>query len=500
MPGDSRPHANTYWVLPGRLLAGEYPGAKDPPEAAAKVGRMLDSGIDVFIDLTVAGELVPYDGVLGAEATKRGRMVVHRRFPIRDLGVPADRSTMAGILDAIDAALAAGRTVYVHCWGGVGRTGTVVACHLIRHGFAPDAALQRLGELFSTMRKAPLRRSPETPAQLAFVRSWSESLTQLPGGGRSQADRATVARALDAVAIGVPRSWRGLTVFPLHATSPGSRAYDTVGEAIAHGTFQVAEVSESGTVPNLRATNVGTRPVLILDGEELIGAKQNRVVNITIVVPAGATLDIPVSCVEVGRWSYSSREFGESGRALFAERRARSMREVTESLRSGRGARADQGAVWNDVALRLGDLAAPSPTGAMGAAYDRHGESIEGYVAAFEAEPAQVGAIFGVRGRVAGLELFDDPDTFRLSLPKLLRSYALELLNAPSQLDVNAAEAEALLAAVKRAAPSRHEALGGGIDLRFDGDGLTGAALLVNEEVVHLSVYSLAGLGGERGG
>ena len=169
-----RPHGNTYWVDAGRLLAGEYPGARDGDAAVIKLGHYLDAGVDCFIDLTEDGELEPYEDRLYAEAATRGKKVEYRRFPIPDVSVPRSPEQMSEILDAIDSALSSGRIVYVHCWGGVGRTGVVIGCHLVRHGHTGDAALTRLRELFAVMDKAASRRSPETPKQERWVRSWNK--------------------------------------------------------------------------------------------------------------------------------------------------------------------------------------------------------------------------------------------------------------------------------------------------------------------------------------
>ena len=111
-----RPHGNTYWVQPGRLLAGEYPGAPNGDTASARLGRYLDAGIDCFIDLTEKGELEPYEDRLHAEAEARGKKVEYRRLPIRDVSVPRSPDEMREILDAIEAALSAERIVYVHFW------------------------------------------------------------------------------------------------------------------------------------------------------------------------------------------------------------------------------------------------------------------------------------------------------------------------------------------------------------------------------------------------
>jgi protein-tyrosine phosphatase len=169
-----RPHENTYWVEPGRVLAGEYPGEKnDGVEVRNKIGKILDAGVTFFIDLTHPGELVPYEDILNDEAAQRGIAAGYRRLPIRDVDVPRRPEEMVDILDTIDGALAAGRGVYVHCWGGVGRTGTVVGCYLVRQGLSGDEALAQIAKWWQGVAKSVRHpRSPETQQQMAYVRHW----------------------------------------------------------------------------------------------------------------------------------------------------------------------------------------------------------------------------------------------------------------------------------------------------------------------------------------
>lgn len=143
-----------YWVDPGRLAAGPHPRRETLPE-------LLAAGITAFVDLTQAGELDAYDGLIcGA---------VHQRRPIGDFGVPTDEA-LTETLELIDRLQAERRVVYVHCSAGVGRTGTVVACHLIRHGMENGEALSRIASLREQIGR--FDASPEMPEQRALIERW----------------------------------------------------------------------------------------------------------------------------------------------------------------------------------------------------------------------------------------------------------------------------------------------------------------------------------------
>ena len=169
------PTSSSYWVVPGLLLAGAYPGDPDQDEHQAKVQALLDAGIRTFVNLmeehetNYAGEpFVPYQEL----AKQLCSDVRCYRHAIRDLSAPTP-VLMTAILHAIDASLAAGSPVYVHCWGGVGRTGTVIGCWLLRHGHAtPGNVLDVLMGLRKQDRERRHRMSPESAEQQRFVKRW----------------------------------------------------------------------------------------------------------------------------------------------------------------------------------------------------------------------------------------------------------------------------------------------------------------------------------------
>lgn len=165
MPG---PIESSYWVAPGRLLAGPYPAARSEDETRARLRALIEAGVSVFVDLTEPHELAPYMPLALEEAGRLGRHVRHVRLPIVNFDVPQPEH-MRAILDTIDAAVRGGETVYVHCMGGIGRTGTTVGCWLVRGGQPVEDALQAIERL-----RGDGIESPETPEQFAFVRGWRE--------------------------------------------------------------------------------------------------------------------------------------------------------------------------------------------------------------------------------------------------------------------------------------------------------------------------------------
>lgn len=171
------PIIESYWVEEDLFLAGEYPGSYDLEQTRRRMDLFLESGIRTFIDLTQPHELVPYEPILKEQSQIYDYTTMYHRFAIRDHGIPSVQ-TMTLILDTIDAALQSGSPVYVHCWGGVGRTGTVVGCYLVRHGMSPARALERVNELYKTRpHDYFLLRSPETEEQEDFIRKWREAPT-----------------------------------------------------------------------------------------------------------------------------------------------------------------------------------------------------------------------------------------------------------------------------------------------------------------------------------
>lgn len=298
--------------------------------------------------------------------------------------------------------------------------------------------------------------------------------------------------AITSLELGNPATHRGLTVFPLTSGLTSSLRYMLLEEGLRRDLVTIREVSEGGSVPELAVENRAGLPVLIVDGEELVGARQNRVANLTMLIPARGTTIIPVSCVEAGRWSYGKRDFGVTNRVQNARGRAEKLGSVRQALRYSGSRRSDQGQVWDSIAEEAAALDAESPTGAMSEMFERHRKTLDDYAGLVEAAPDQVGAVFIVGGRRCGLDLFDQAATLAAFLPKLVRSYAIDVLGGRARQDDNSTDgyARALIRQVLAGSFDDHPGVGLGRDVGVVGEGVVAGALVADDTVVHLTAFA----------
>lgn len=303
----------------------------------------------------------------------------------------------------------------------------------------------------------------------------------------------------------VDKSWshRNLTVYPLVGANASKLGYLTLDEAIATDRFRIGEVSAIGSVPELKALNGLDQPVLLLDGEELVGAKQNRVLNLTIMVPAHAEITIPVSCVEAGRWQQQSDRFMAADRTQFARGRAKKLAQVSSSLRHSGGRSSDQTDIWNEIAAKSERMAVASPTAAMSALYDHSRARLDDFVGAMPHNERQVGAMFCIGGDIVGIDAFDCATTFAKAAPKLIRSYAIDAMESPIPVvskDLGVEAVRSFLVSITAAEATRFKALGLGDDVPLKGPHLAGAALEISGQVVHLVSFPSRVYAGDQEG
>lgn len=316
----------------------------------------------------------------------------------------------------------------------------------------------------------------------------------------SLAAQRELRRALDSVEVGAPLTLGGLSIWPLL----GGRVeadYALLDEALGDGSARVTELNGS-SVPELRFVNQGRRAVLLADGEELIGAMQNRSLNLSILAPAAAAIVIPVSCMEQGRWNYrADPDFRGSGHVISARMRMNRMVSVSGEMRrsSGQRRRSDQGTVWREIDELSEELDARSETGAISEAFERYGGELDEYAAALTLPDRACGAVFAIAGGPHGLDLFDAQSTFAALYPKLIRSWSLDAIAARRQGRSGVGKTvdpRILLDRLARRRVRTYPAIGLGVDVRITrrGSRLQGAALVVGDRAVHVSGFHV-GLG-----
>jgi len=293
--------------------------------------------------------------------------------------------------------------------------------------------------------------------------------------------------------IGRKQSHKNLTVFPLLSGCAAALDYLTLDEALAEDLIEVMEVDEGGSVPELRVENKSPRMVLILDGEELVGAKQNRIVNTTILIQGNSTTVIPVSCVEQGRWSYDSPRFHSKERLMATNLRAMKAEQVHRSIRTSDDFRSDQSALWDEISSKAARMEAVSPTMAMAEIYEKKRSSLADYVDHFRLAEMQVGSVFLINGKVVGLDSFGKPETFAKVFKKLVQSYALDAIdsdvvgNPQKALKSNVTK---FLHAAGAATLESHPPVGLGTDCRLESKEVNGFALIHEDQILHLSVFA----------
>jgi len=300
---------------------------------------------------------------------------------------------------------------------------------------------------------------------------------------------------LEQLKVGRKQSHKNLALYPLLSSYSIGLEYLLLDEALSENLIEVVEVSEGGSVPELKVMNKSAKMVLILDGEELVGAKQNRIVNTTILVGRSTTLVIPVSCVEHGRWSYNTSKFNSQNRMMSSNLRAMKSEQVSYSIRSRGEFRSDQGAIWDGIAEKASRRGAHSPSGAMAAIYDKERPSLDEYIKDFHLIDSQVGAIFMINGRVAGMDAFGRPDTFSKVFRKLLESYALDAIDWYEEgkgYRALKSEVTKFRRAADAAGSEGQPGVGLGTDFRIESRKVTGFALALDDQIFHISIFARA--------
>jgi hypothetical protein len=284
--------------------------------------------------------------------------------------------------------------------------------------------------------------------------------------------------------LGQPQSHAGITLRPLFPLRDPVCDYVSLEEGLTKG-LEIGEVSEAGDVGELAVRNPLNLGVLLYDGEELLGAKQNRILNLSVLLAAGSTTRIPVSCVEQGRWSRGHRGFQPAGHVAgpqLRKRKAVSLR--TDALARG----AAQREVWSSVDEQLALRHVASPTAANADIFASRQRETRDLAERFPLEPGQNGVLVSIAGQGWCLDAVSRPDVFAHVYPKLLAGYAYDAVE-PSGAS---ASAELVMETLGRCINRRGPSVALGDDIRIEGKGVIGSGLEVEGELVQLSAYGEA--------
>ena len=297
---------------------------------------------------------------------------------------------------------------------------------------------------------------------------------------------------LEIVKIARKQVYKNLTIFPLLAPDGIEPEYLVLEQALDEKLIRITELDNEGSVPELKLKNLGKKNILIIEGEELVGAKQNRIVNTSFLVAGRTEVVIPVSCVEQRRWSYRSETFGSGQKMMHASLRRMHQEDVKSSLKHGRGYRSDQGRIWDNIADKLKRMEVPSPTSAMADVYESYEDAMTEFLNKFQLIEWQVGAVFAINGQILGLEGFGCHDTFKRFFEKLVKSYALDALDSRDssrEESVPPNKARRFIESALKGKGENHPSIGLGTNITFESYTLSGSAIVEGDRVLHLSAF-----------
>lgn len=305
---------------------------------------------------------------------------------------------------------------------------------------------------------------------------------------------AMIKTCLFSLKIEAPQRHEDVTVFPLLDPLDGGPDYLTLKEALEKSLLLVTEVSSGGSVPELKVVNQAPLPVLLLDGEELVGAKQNRVLNTSILINENSELVIPVSCTEQGRWAYVSKSFRDSDTVMSPRLRVEKARTVATSLQSTGQYRSDQGTVWRSINEMSAQAGTVSETGAMKDVFEQKKKDLDAYLQAFRCIPGQKGFLVFRGEEPVGFDFISRGKAFAELFPKLIKSYAMEAVLEDTQRESKGdlQQAEEFIKEAAGCDEKTYDSIGRGRDYRYESKSMVGSALAVDGQVIHLAFFRVS--------
>jgi len=304
---------------------------------------------------------------------------------------------------------------------------------------------------------------------------------------------AVIKKYLKSFKFGDLQHCKNMGIIPLLTDLDDSPEYLTLKEALDKQALVISEVSKEGSVPELKVVNKGDGLVLLLDGEELVGAKQNRVLNTSILLKEKSETIIPVSCTEQGRWSYTSKDLSDSGTVMIPKMRVMKSKTVSDSLQDSQQFASDQGTVWTAIDEMSEEADARSQTRAMKDVFETRMGDIDEYLEAFTCVSDQKGLIAFIDGEIVGFDFLSLESAYGHLHPKLVKSYAMEALlpKEPKVEKPDIKEAKIFIDEALKCEEKKYKSVGNGWDFRYEGKSLVGSALKFEKKVIHTAFFRI---------
>ena len=292
--------------------------------------------------------------------------------------------------------------------------------------------------------------------------------------------------------IGNALTKNNMTIFPIFLPLPVFGKYISLKKALSQQKIKFTESSEWGSVPELMVNNLSQEHVLILDGEELVGAKQNRVLNTTVLLKRNSKIIIPVSCTEQGRWAYVSKEFDDSGNLLAANLRRRKISSVSDNLNHYNKYYADQNEVWNGVKGLSDRLNVSSSTMALSDVFKKVEQKLDAYLRIFAIQTEQRGLLVAINGEIIGFDFISNPQVYAELHPKLIKSYAIEAeaVSKKKEQIVGGQKAKNFLKKALESKTKKFKGVSLGREYRFMDKKLVGSVLVYRKKVIHAALFT----------
>lgn len=298
----------------------------------------------------------------------------------------------------------------------------------------------------------------------------------------------------DGLKVGEPSVTGSVLVYPVFGREP-QLEYMTLARAMPLG-FVVKEVPVSGSVRDLIVQNPADKPVLLFEGEELIGARQNRTFDSSVLVPARAEMTVHVSCVEAGRWdgSRNADGFSRAEQMAYPEMRRENARQANRARLEAREARADQRAVWGEVSRRSAELGFKSSTDSINDVFESRRVDLREMAASIPIQQGQIGSVLQIGSKIQTLDLVSRPDAYSDLHEALVQGYCLDGMTPANrwlEAEPSMEFADGFIDRMMAINVVEKNGLGLGRDFRFESEEVVGSGLASGRELVQLSVHGL---------